>query len=161
MSAPQAPAERGSWGFLPPSLRPRDREQAGSGSMRLVETTVLILAGLLLAVATINDVSRQVRVNHRLQADIETWRSYTGHDYKNVAVDQELLGRRGGRDVACGNAVPGAPKARAQVCLILEGPTVHGRRRVAGGWYLYAHSEDDVRPRRYGCFGAAAGLCPR
>ena len=42
---------------------------------RLIETTLLILAGLLLAIATVNDVVDQTHVNHRLIADLRTWRS--------------------------------------------------------------------------------------
>jgi hypothetical protein len=147
---------------LPPWLAPRDREQPGTGSMRLVETTLLLLLGLLLAIATVNDVSRQVKVNDRLTADLVTWRQYTGHRYHNVGVDERLLGVVTQRDVACGNASPGPPKARAQLCLVLTGPTSHGHRRVAGGWYLPPHTEDDVFDRRYGCFGELTkGLCPR
>jgi hypothetical protein len=123
---------------------------------------LLVLVGLLLAVATVNDVVRQVGINGRLNADLRTWRSYTHHEYKNVGVDQHLLGTAGRREVVCGNDVPGPPKEKVQICLIVEGPTVAGRRTVSGGWYLVAHSQDDVRPNRYGCFGAkAAGFCAR
>lgn len=141
------------------------RLQDGPGqrsSTWLIETTLLILLGILLAVATINDVGRQVGINHRLIADLASWRSYTGHDYKNVGANQELLGPASGRDVVCGNAEAGPPKERPQVCLVVEGPTRSGRRRVSGGWYLPAHVEDNVLERRYGCFGkAGAGKCPR
>lgn len=156
------PAEPLGWDRLPAALRPRSREDKGSGSLRLVETTLLILAAVLLATATINDVGRQVGVNHRLMADLRTWRSYTGHDYRNLSPDQELLGIATKRDVVCGNTSPGPPKERTQICLVVTGPTVDGRRRVSGGWYLLAHSQDDVRERRYGCFGSITlGLCPR
>ena len=118
--------------------------------------------GLLLAVATINDVARQTGINDRLIADLKTWRSYTAHDYKNIAVSQELLGITTHRDVVCGNTTPGPPKARSQICLVVAGPTRSGRREVRGGWYLPPNTEDDVRERRYGCFGAVtAGLCPK
>lgn len=161
MSGPSTQAEQGPWGRLPGWLRPRDHELPGSGSLRLVETTLLLLAGLLLAVATINDVARQTGVNERLIADLRTWRGYTGHDYHNVGVDQELLGITTHRDVVCGNTTPGAPKARVQICLVVTGPTRDGRRRVSGGWYLPANTEDNVRERRYGCFGSVTrGLCP-
>lgn len=161
MSQPAAHAEPGGWGWLPERLRPRDSEQPGTGSMRLIETTLLVLVGLVLAIATINDVARQTGVNDRLIAGMSTWRAYTGHHYHNLSADQELLGVSTHRDVICGNTTPGAPKARVQICLVMSGPTVSGRRHVAGGWYLKAGSEDDVRLRRYGCFGAVtAGLCP-
>jgi hypothetical protein len=155
----------GSWAWLPPALRPSSEDRAGGGSVRLVETTLLLLAALLLAVATVNDVVRQTHVNDRLIADLRTWRQYTGHDYHNLSPDQELLGITTKRDVVCGNTTPGPPKERVQICLVITGPTRPtrgGMRTVAGGWYLPAHLEYDVRERRYGCFGAITrGLCPR
>jgi hypothetical protein len=146
---------------LPAWLRPRTSERAGTGRTRLVETTLLVLAGVLLATATIDDVARQVRVNGRLSADLRTWRAYTGHDYRNLSVDQQLLGATSGREVICGNTSPGAPKSRTQLCLMVSGPVSGGRRTVDGGWYLPPASED-VRGVRYGCFGASVreGLCP-
>ena len=149
------------FGRLPRSLRPRDSELAGSGRTRLVETTLLVLAGLLLAIATVNDVVRQTHVNQRLIADLRTWRTYTGHDYHNLSVDQTLLGETSRREVICGNTSPGPPKARIQLCLVIWGPVLDGRRTVHGGWYLPPKSED-VRAARYGCFGSATlGRCPR
>ncbi|MGO9490194.1 MAG: hypothetical protein ACLQBB_14365 [Solirubrobacteraceae bacterium] len=160
MSEPGAQTEPGGWGWLPARLRPRSRELPGTGNLRAVETTLLVLAGLALAIATINDVARQTGINQRLIADLRTWRSYTGHDYHNLSADQELLGITSHRDVVCGNTSPGVPKATVQVCLVVTGSTVDGRRHVSGGWYLPAHTEDDVRELRYGCFGpAASGLC--
>jgi hypothetical protein len=130
--------------------------------MRLIETTLLVLVGVLLAVATANDVVRQTHVNHRLIADLRTWRAYTGHEYHNLSIEQELLGPTSSRrEVICGNTSPGAPKARTQLCLAIWGPVVDGRRTVHGGWYLPAKAED-LRARRYGCFGPASrGICPR
>jgi hypothetical protein len=161
MSAPAQP-RADAWERLPGWLRPRTVELPGSGSTRLIETTLLVLVGLLLAIATVNDLARQAGVNHRLVADLRTWRTYTHHDYHNVSADQELLGIATHRDVVCGNTTPGPPKERTQICLVVSGPTRAGLRRVAGGWYLYANTQDDVRDRRYGCFGSVtAGLCPR
>jgi hypothetical protein len=57
---------------LPEWARPRDEERRGLGSLRLAETTILILFGVLLAVATVNDVAQQTHVNHRLIADLHT-----------------------------------------------------------------------------------------
>lgn len=146
---------------LPGRLRPRPLELPGSGRTRLVETTLLLLAGLLLVIATVNDVVRQTHVNERLIADLRTWRVYTGHDYHNLSVDQKLLGETSQREVICGNTSPGGPKARTQLCLAVWGPIVNGRRTVHGGWYLPAKAED-VRAARYGCFGPASrGVCPR
>jgi len=130
--------------------------------VRLVETTLLVLVGIVLAAATVNDVVRQTGINQRLIADLKTWRHYTGHDYHNLSIDQELLGAGSQREVVCGNTRPGVPKARTQICLAIWGPAVDGRRTVHGGWYLPANVEFDVRAERYGCFGPAAqGICPQ
>jgi hypothetical protein len=161
MSEITTPSAREDFGFLPPRLRPREAELPGPGRLRLIETTLLVLLGLLLAVATFNDVVRQTHVNHRLIADLATWRAYTGHPYRNISIEQELFGPASGREVVCGNTRPGAPKARTQLCLVVYGPVHGGRRTVHGGWYLPPKVED-VRAGRYGCFGEAArGLCPR
>lgn len=145
---------------LPEWLRPRDREARGSGQMWLIETVVLILAGLFFAIATVNDVVLQTHVNHRLNADLRTWRSYTGHRYKNVGVEQDVL-HHTTTDVVCGNTEPGPPKQRTQICLQMTGPVVHGRRAARGGWYLPPKAED-LHRYRYGCFGPpkAEGKCP-
>jgi hypothetical protein len=144
---------------LPAWLRPRDVEARGTGRMRLTETTLLLLAGLLLAVATVNDVVLQTHTNHRLVADLRTWREYTGHDYKNLSAEQDQRGHTT-TEVVCGNTVPGPPKERIQLCLQMTGPVIHGRRAARGGWYLPPKAED-LRHSRYGCFGEAksAGLC--
>jgi hypothetical protein len=164
VSAPASPEpyER-LWRRLPEPLQPRSSERRGRGELRLVENAVLILVGLLLATATVADVVRQTGVNHRLTADLRTWRVYTHHNYKNVGADSELLGRRTHRDVVCGNTVPGPPKRRTQICLVVTGPVREdGMRTVSGGWYLPPRVEDDVRSARYGCFGSITrGLCPR
>jgi hypothetical protein len=163
VSAPAAPEpyER-LWRRLPERLRPRSSELRGRGELRLIESAALVLVGLFLAVATVYDVGRAAGINHRLEADLRSWRHYTRHDYKNIVADQELLGVATHRDVVCGNTVPGPPKQRTQICLVLTGPTRGGLREVAGGWYLPARLEDDVRSARYGCFGAITqDLCPQ
>lgn len=158
MSPIATSADRDPWERLPARLRPRSIELPGSGRMRLVETTVLVLAGVLLAIATVNDVARQTKVNHRLIADLRTWRSYTGHDYHNLAVEQDNravaqdVAGLSTREVVCGNTTPGAPKERVQLCLVITGPVVQGRRTVRSGWYLPPKVED-LRGYRYGCFG--------
>lgn len=130
--------------------------------VRLIETTLLVLAGLLLALATVNDLVRQTHVNDRLIADLSTWRHYTGHDYKEVSPDQHLLGETTKREVVCGGTAPGPLYTSAQICLEVWGPVVDGRRVVHGGWYLPAKVEEDLRRHRYGCFGAALAehMCP-
>jgi hypothetical protein len=158
-ATPLAP-DHARWRWLPPRLRPRERELAGRGELRLVETTILILVGLVLAVATVNDLVRQTHINHRLDADLATWRHYTGHDYKNIAIDQETLGLDSGREVLCGNTRPDPPGATTQLCLAIWGPVRDGLRGVHGGWYTPAYVPD-IPAERYGCFGVAArGRCP-
>jgi hypothetical protein len=160
MSAP-APSKGELGARLPAWLRPREHELPGSGRTRLIETTLLVLVGLLLAIATVNDVVLQTHVNKRLTADLASWRGYTGHNYKNVSVEQDLYGHSS-RDTVCGNTVPGPPKARIQICLLATGPVIAGRRAIHGGWYLPVKSED-LRRYRYGCYGSAKSeaLCPR
>jgi hypothetical protein len=154
------PAVGGRWGWLPEWARPRESERRGLGSLRLAETTLLALFALLLAVATVNDVARQTNVNHRLTADLSTWRAVTGHDYHSIAVEQDIK-EHTTRDTVCGNVSPGGPRERTQLCLRLTGPIVSGHRAVSGGYYLPPRSEDDAS-LRYGCFGSAVGvqLCP-
>jgi hypothetical protein len=142
-------------------LAPRDSERVGVGNVRLVETTLLLLAALLLAIATVNDVVRQTHTNRRLIADLGTWRHYTGHAYHNLAIEQEIVESGRHHEIVCGNTAPGAPKARTQLCLVIGGPQAGGRRSVLGGWYLPAKAED-LPALRYGCFGEAGeGQCPR
>jgi hypothetical protein len=152
------------WGRLPERLRPREGDrseigQRGRGDLRRVESTLLVLALLVLTAATVNDVARQIKVNDRLTADLRTWRTFTGHDYRNISIEQDLKGHST-REVLCGNTSPGAPGALPQVCLIVTGPVVGGRRAVHGGFYLPPYLPD-LRPDRYACFGTAvdAGLC--
>jgi hypothetical protein len=161
MSDVTTPTGQDRFSGLPAWLRPRRFELPGSGRLRLIETTLLVLLGLLLAVATVNDVVRQTHINHRLIADLATWRAYTGHSYHNLSIEQELFGAGSQHEVVCGNISPGAPKARTQLCLVIYGPISGSRRTVHGGWYLPPKVED-VRADRYGCFGATSrGLCPR
>ena len=64
MSAPAASGGRPPRESLSERLRPRSQERRGSGQLRLIETTLLVLVGIFLAVATINDVGRQAGINH-------------------------------------------------------------------------------------------------
>jgi hypothetical protein len=150
----------GRWERLPERLRPRDAERRGRGDLRRVESTLLVLAFLLLAVAVVNDVVEQVHVNERLTVDLQTWRAVTGHTtYKNVSVEQDLE-HRTTRDVLCGNTWPAPPGSTPQVCLIMTGPVVHGRRAARGGFYLPPYFPDK-HEYRYACFGTAVNeeLC--
>ncbi|HEY5343733.1 MAG TPA: hypothetical protein VIJ66_08775 [Solirubrobacteraceae bacterium] len=155
MSDAASTVERDRWDRLPAWLRPREQELAGRGRRRLVEVTLLILAGLLLTVAVVNDLVEQTHVNHRLIADLRTWRQYTGHDYKNLSTEQDIYGHTT-RDVICGNTTPGPPGERIQLCLQMTGPVIHGRRAVPGGWYLPPKVENEPS-QRYGCYGLAKG----
>jgi hypothetical protein len=146
---------------LPERLHPRSAEVKGSGRQWRLETAVLVLVALLLAVATVNDIKQQTTVNHRLIADLRTWREYTGNNYKNVSVEEDIYGHTT-RDFVCGNTTPGPPKERTQLCLTVTGPIAEGRRAARGGWYLPPKAED-LRPYRYGCYGSAKSqkLCAR
>jgi hypothetical protein len=161
MSDAAAGVERnGFWERLPERLRPRERELRGRGDLRRVESTLLVLAFLLLAVAVVNDVVLQTHVNYRITADLRTYRALTGHEsYRNISVEQDLT-HHTTRDVLCGNIAPGPPGALPQICLILTGPVRHGRRVSYGGFYLPPYTPDQ-RVSRYGCFGSAVGedLC--
>jgi hypothetical protein len=160
MSADATPL-KGDRRRLAPGLRPRESEQPGRGLLWRIETIALLLAGLLLLVATVNDVVLSTHTNHRLVADLRTWRHYTGHNYKNVSAEQDIR-KYTTTDVVCGNTVPGAPKERIQLCLQMTGPTVNGLRSARGGWYLPPKAEN-LHGSRYGCFGPPkrAGKCRR
>jgi hypothetical protein len=141
----------------------RPRSEGGEPrDVRAAETVVLLLAGLALAIATINDVVLRTHTNDRLVADLRTWRLYTGHDYHNLNVSQDVVTHTT-RDVVCGNTSPGGPKERVQLCLAMTGPVVSGgRRRARGGWYLPPKAEN-LRRYRFACFGTAKEQrqCPR
>jgi hypothetical protein len=148
-----APDEGAARGRGRAGARGRARARGESGDLRAVETTVLLLVALLLAIATVNDVVRQTHVNQRLIADLSTWRQYTGLRYHNLAVAQDYT-KNFTREVVCGNTSPGEPKQRIQLCLVITGRVRAGRRHVTGGWYLPARAEDEPS-FRYGCFGSA------
>jgi len=159
--APVDEKRRSGWERLPEWLRPLERERSRKETrhLRVPEAAVLIVVGLLLTVATVNDVVLQTRVNHRLSADLLTWRRVTGHYYHNISIEQDLTGHST-RDVLCGNTSPGAPGERFQVCLIITGPVVRGVRAARGGYYLSPYVAN-LRENRYACFGSAesAQLC--
>ena len=161
MSDATADAERdGFWERLPEWLRPREHERRGRGDLRRIESTLLVFAFLLLAVAVVNDVVLQTHVNYRITADLRGCRELTGHEsYHNISVEQDLV-HHTTRDVLCGNIEPGPPGALPQICLIMTGPVRHGQRASHGGFYLPPYTPDK-RISRYACFGAAVGedLC--
>jgi hypothetical protein len=164
MSEPTLSLDDRRWAWLPAWLRPRGESHADERPRAVLwraETLVLVLVGLILAVATVNDLVRQAHINQRLVADLSTWRHYTHHDFRNISIDQETLGANSQREVLCGNTSAGAPGSKTQICLTIWGPLAHGRRTVHGGWYLPPYVEDQAR-ERYGCFGVGGrGRCPR
>ncbi len=154
---------RSVWERLPAWLRPRAVERPRSGRTRLVETTLLVLAGLLLAIATVNDVVRQTHVNQRLIADLRTWRAYTGHDYHNLSIEQELLGEH---EPTRGRLRQHEPRGRRKRDPAV--PAICGAGGATGGARSTAAGTCRRRPKtcardRYGCFGPAVGgkSCPR
>jgi hypothetical protein len=161
MSDPPPTADTGIWARLPSWARPLEHERRGLGSLRLAESTILILLALFLAIATVNDVVQQTHVNHRLSADLLTWRTATRHDYHNLAMERDQKTHTT-HDTICGNVSPGAPGEHAQLCLVLTGAVVSGIRNVSGGYYLPPKSIDISR-NRYACFGGPAEteLCGR
>jgi hypothetical protein len=124
------------------------------GELRRIESTLLVLAFLLLAVATVNDVVLSTHTGGRITADLRAWRTLTGHDYHNISVQQDLQTHTT-HDILCGNVAPGPPGALPQICLIMTGPIVHGTRASHGGFYLPPYTPDK-RAYRYACFGSAA-----
>ncbi len=141
------------WARLPEPLRPRTSERRGRGDLRRVESTLLVLAFVLLAVATVNDVVLQTHTAVRITADLRTWRTLTDRNYHNISVEQDIETHTT-RDILCGNVAPGPPGALPQVCLIMTGPIVHGMRAAHGGFYLPPYTPNK-RANRYACFGSA------
>jgi hypothetical protein len=137
-----------------PAATPTTPAPAPWSSRRLIENTLLVLVGVLLAVGTVYDVTREVGVNHRLIADLATWRAVSGRHYHNLTIEQDQT-THSTRDVICGNTSPGAPKEHTQLCFVMTGPVVHGRRVTRGGYYLPPRLVFDSPSKRYGCFGAA------
>jgi len=151
--------ESNLWARLPDWMAPLPRERRGRGDLRRVESTILVIVGLIFATATVNDLIRETHVNHRLSADLRTWRAITHHDYRNISIEQDVK-HFTSTEVACGNTSTGPPESVPRVCLIISGPVRHGLREVRGGYYLPAYVPD-LRGSRYACFGSAgaAGTC--
>ncbi len=143
---------------LPAWLSPRAVESGGRRRWR-IETIVLIVVGLVLAVTSANDIFWSVSQNRRLVADQMTWRHYTHRDYFNVSAAPLVVGQP--VDLSCANASPGPPGERPQICILMSGPVQGGLRKVIGGWRLPART-GDFPANRGDCFGAGAtkALCP-
>jgi hypothetical protein len=132
-------------------LGPRDEDSRSPRRWR-IETAVLIIAGILLLVMSINDTSRQTIVNERLKVDLVTWSHFTGLDTKEPAIEQGVFGYTNTIDVVCGNLKPGPPESTVRQCAVITGPDVHGLRHVIGGYRLPAYSDDEPA-RRFDCYG--------
>lgn len=141
---------------LPSSLRPLDseseeRDQARRRRRRL-EIVVLLLLAAVISVASVYDLTREVKVDDRLTADIETWRHVTGIPDEEVAVEEDLASYST-VDTACGNLNPDKNAVSVRVCVMLKGPIVNNRRDAVGGFYLPPYLP--LGPNdRYGCFGS-------
>jgi hypothetical protein len=163
MSSPaaSAPAPRRSWLPAWAAHRPEGERDPASRDVRAVETTIIALIGLLLAVAVVYDVVHQVKLNTRTTADRATWRAYEHVSDPKTRLDVRTP-LRGTTDYVCRSTSTVAAVALHQVrlCLQVSGPNVNDRRRIEGGYYLAPHASDRA-PYRYGCFGAPAdeSLC--
>ncbi len=142
---------------LPEWLAPRradDPAAAGSPLRRSLETLVVVLVGVLLAVATVDDLHRQVGLNERFAVDKRTWRSYTHRNVKLLGITPAI---RGNLDIVCGPPIVGDT---SRLCLMLGGPAHVHERQLLGGFRL-AFMRPNRYIYRYGCFGVAASrsLC--
>jgi hypothetical protein len=150
----------GPWRRLPTFLAPREEERRGRGELRFIESALLLLVGVVLAVATVADVGREVRIGRRLAADLESWRAITHVPFHNPFIEQDVRTYTT-RDVMCADTTNGKPQGKPQVCLIFTGPVRDGRRSAHGGFYLLAKGTDVHEPvlnqarYRYACFGSA------
>lgn len=117
-----------------------------------IETAVLLAVAALIAVATAYDLTREVKVDNRLTADIETWRHVSGVHAEEVAVEQDLASYST-RDTACASVNENKYEISARLCLMLTGPVSDNSRKVLGGFYLPPYLP--LGPHdRYGCFGS-------
>jgi hypothetical protein len=128
---------------------------SGKGTRWRIETIVLLVIAALITVATVYDLTREVKVDDRLTADIETWRHVTGLKNEEVAIEQDLASYST-NDTACGSVVESKSKPSVRVCVMLEGPVAENKRDAVGGFYLPMYLP--LGPNdRYGCFGSTVG----
>ena len=159
-SAPQRPARQ------PPAwlrwlLRRSDANADGPSNpdLRLIETAVLLVAALVLAVATVNDIGRSVHITERVKVDQHTYRYYM-HTQGGVATSIRKVSITPGAgtkiDVAC-SPPPGS--SRGSSCLVIGGPVggagAQHLRTVEGGYRLLPNARNRY-VARYGCFGVPA-----
>jgi len=155
MSATTADTPGNRWSRLPRWAQPRPEAHGDPAGrdLRGIETALLIILGLVLAVAVVHDVVLQVRLNTRESADRTTWRAYE-HRYVKV-LDVRTL-EHGTIDFVC---LPSLTKTAAEreirPCLMISGPIVNGHRTVDGGYFIPPKRADRYQ-YRYGCFGLPA-----
>lgn len=142
---------------LPAPIRPRTRDRE-SVRRRRFELILLVAVAILLAVGSFYDVTRQVGIDTRLTADIETWRELSGYNWKHVSIEQDEK-HYTKHDVACGNLPEGKKGegkvgTRTQLCFVMVGPVLEGRRKTHTGFFL-PPKKGDHSVNRYGCFGVA------
>ncbi len=134
------------------AARPPEAGRERRGTRWRIETAVLLAIAVLIAVATVYDLTREVKVDNRLTADIETWREVTGIHDEEVAIEQDLASYTT-RDTACGTVNEDKYAISARVCLMMAGPVNGNRREALGGFYLPPYLS--IGPNdRYGCFGS-------
>jgi hypothetical protein len=157
-----APTSRRRFGQLVPSwLAPREStdKTLRRGPLWMYETFALIVIGIVLIVAVLYDVSYDVGNDHRMAADVATWRQFVGQKPTTIWAHPVVLGHT--EDVSCGTVALGPSATETQVCLLLVGPVRDGLRTIAAGWQL-PWGDSDHSYDRFACFGpAASGWCPK
>jgi hypothetical protein len=158
-----APTSRRRFAQRVPSwLAPREStdKTLRRGPLWMYETFVLIVVGIVLSVAVIYDLSYDVGNDHRMAADVATWRLFVGQKPTTIWAHPVQLGHT--TDVSCGTVALGPAVNETQVCLLLVGPVRNGLRRIYGGWQL-AWGLSDHTGYRFACFGSVVNThwCPR
>ena len=147
---------------LPPWLAPRENKPTSPrrGLQRMLETTALIVVGIVLAVAAIYDLSYDVGNDHRMAADVATWTQFTGQKPVTIWAHPVSVGQT--TDVSCGSVALGPSVNETQVCLVLVGRVRNGLRTIFGAWQLPWGDADHIADR-FGCVGGAVSpkWCPR
>ena len=143
-------------------LRPVDDDHGGRGRLYRAESIILALIALILAVATVYDVVRQVHISERTHADLASWEAITGRHDRRAIVEQDAKTYTT-RDVVCGRTAAFTRSAPVAFCLIFQGPVRAGRREATGGYYVLKSGRRrnqvvDKARYRYGCFGTARAL---
>jgi hypothetical protein len=124
----------------------------------MYETFVLVVVAVVLLVAVLYDVSYDVGNDHRMAADVATWRQFVGQKPDTIWAHPVVLGHT--EDVSCGTVALGPSTQETQVCLLFVGPVRNGLRTIAAGWQL-PWGDADHSYYRFSCFGpAASGWCP-